>query len=124
MDVAARGIADHPAVGFDDFVFGDEAGVSAGETAERDECDEVLDEVLEENIVFPEGVVGVDEESIASHYFLSGRIDLNKTSLTVSTRRLRCRRLRWNGPIFGQRPSCARSGQCRPVSRRFSMRRP
>src|SRR5216684_8623881 len=111
--------ADAVAVLADIFAFGfveDVANVSAGETAGLDECDEVLDEVLEENIVFPEGVVGVDEESIASHYFLSGRIDLNKTSLTVSTRRLRCRRLRWNGPIFGQRPSCARSGQCRPVS--------
>ncbi len=62
----------------DIFAFGfveDVANVSAGETAGFDESDEVLDEVLEENIVFPERVVGVDEESVASHggsYFSGG----------------------------------------------------
>src|SRR5881392_475393 len=30
IDVAARGVADHPAVSFDDFVFRDEAGVGDG----------------------------------------------------------------------------------------------
>src|SRR5882724_10997141 len=30
IDVAARGVADHPAMGFDDFVFRDEAGVRDG----------------------------------------------------------------------------------------------
>src|SRR5258708_3914463 len=62
--------ADAVAVLADIFAFGfveDVANVGAGETARFDESDEVLDEVLEENIVFPEGVVGVDEESIASH---------------------------------------------------------
>ena len=51
------------------------ADIGAGESAGFDESDEVLDEVLEENIVFPEGVVGVDEESVASHsrsYFSRG----------------------------------------------------
>ncbi len=62
----------------DIFAFGfveDVADVGAGETARFDESDEVLDEVLEENIVFPERVVGVDEESVASHgrsYFSRG----------------------------------------------------
>src|SRR2546421_5943612 len=70
--------ADAVAVLADIFAFGfveDVANVSAGETAGFDESDEVLDEILEENIVFPERVVGVDEESVASHgrsYFSRG----------------------------------------------------
>ena len=62
--------ADAVAVLADIFAFGlveDVADIGAGESAGFDESDEVLDEVLEENIVFPEGVVGVDEESVASH---------------------------------------------------------
>ena len=64
----------------DIFAFGfveDVANVSASETTGFDESDEVFDEVLEENIVFPEGVVGVDEESVAAHgrsYFSRGYV--------------------------------------------------
>ena len=64
----------------DIFAFGfveDVANIGAGESIGFDESDEVLDEVLEENIVFPEGVVGVDEESVAAHgrsYFSRGYV--------------------------------------------------
>src|SRR6201993_1483142 len=36
-------------------------------TAGLDETDEILDQVLEENIVFPEGVVGVNQKRFAFH---------------------------------------------------------
>jgi hypothetical protein len=43
------------------------AHVRAGVAARFHKADEILDELLEEYVVFPECVVGVDQECVASH---------------------------------------------------------
>ncbi len=45
----------------------DVANVSTGIAAGFDKGDEVFDELFEENIVLPQGVVGVDHQGVASH---------------------------------------------------------
>jgi hypothetical protein len=45
----------------------DVANVGARETAGFDEGDEILDQFFEEDVVFPERIVGVNEKGIASH---------------------------------------------------------
>jgi len=45
----------------------DVADVSAGKTVRLDESYEVFDQILEEDVVLPERIVGVNEEGIASH---------------------------------------------------------
>jgi hypothetical protein len=41
--------------------------VGASVAAGFDESDEIFDEFFEEDIVFPQGVVGVDHQGVASH---------------------------------------------------------
>ena len=56
------------------FAFGlveDVTNVSASVAARFDESDEIFDEFFEENVIFPEGVVGVDHQSVASHRAVS-----------------------------------------------------
>src|SRR6202022_786555 len=47
----------------------DVADVRACEPAGLDKSDEIFDELLEEDIVLPERVVGVDEQGVAAHVF-------------------------------------------------------
>jgi len=51
----------------------DVANVRACESVRLNECDEIFDEILEEDVVLPERVVGVNEQGVASHYFLSSQ---------------------------------------------------
>jgi hypothetical protein len=53
------------------------ADVSAGVTAGFDEGNEVFDEFFEENVIFPECVVRVDEQSVSSHAY---SVDLSRNS--------------------------------------------
>src|SRR5262249_45478443 len=55
------------------------ANVGARESVGLDERDEIFDQVLEEDIVLPERVVGVDEQRVASLHFLSREKDLNSS---------------------------------------------
>jgi hypothetical protein len=45
----------------------DVADVSPRVTAAFDERDEVFDQIFEEDVIFPEGVVGVDEKGVSAH---------------------------------------------------------
>src|SRR4029077_8040655 len=47
----------------------DVANVGAREAAGLHERDEIFDEFLEEDIVLPECVVGIDEQGVAAHVF-------------------------------------------------------
>ncbi len=54
----------------DIFAFGfveDVANVGAGVAAGFDQSDEIFDELFKEDVIFPEGVVGVDHQGVASH---------------------------------------------------------
>ena len=62
--------ADAIAVLADIFALGfveDVPDVCAGVAARLDERDEIFDQLFEEDIVFPEGVVGVDEKGVSAH---------------------------------------------------------
>src|SRR5215470_10980011 len=101
------------------------ANVRAREPVRLDEGDEILDQILEENVVFPERVVGVNQKGIASHHFLSRQKDLNITnlSLTVSTRPLRFPRRHSAGRVCAPLLSCELDAADRSTVRRFSMLR-
>ena len=48
----------------------DVADVGARVAARFDEGDEIFDQIFEEDVVFPERVVGVDEKGVSAHWKL------------------------------------------------------
>src|SRR5262249_54450722 len=102
----------------------DVANVGARESIRLNERDEILDQILEEDIVLPERVVGVDEQSVAAHYNLSSQKDLNLTnlSLTASAHLPRFPRRHLAGRVCAPLLSCERSAADRQAGQRFSTR--
>src|SRR6267154_472123 len=92
-------LADILALGFIE----DVANVRAGVTVRFDDTDEILDQLFEEYVVFPQRVVRINQQCVASHRELSASVTpLGSLSLAAPTHLRRWLRRLPAGPGFWQ----------------------